>query len=447
MVPLRLCYLIFDCFFHEHCPLPISPMKDLTDTLLSGFNLTLVRKPASLVSPANGEGKDIDDCLRSIQGNESNVALFPYTMPVMMSNVKTGPVFFSDKIQILSTYNVDNDGSSPGIFATFEAFGLDAVTLILNFFVILVVLICLTYILERMSRRRQIRIKGRRFKLRFVPWFIFRYFVKQFPSLPGNMTALKVLLTCCLLTFSYFVTFFYTAMIKTDMVTVKTPRVIASYQDIVDDPSIQPYIRHNFDEYKSFKHAPSGSLKKKIWERVVKMGVGKLIYDSNYTMPFEDTKHPFMNYEGVIMAYSSVINYFKYYFAVHFKSRQTRKGLYVSDFTESAKVSAVVINHMTSKAVSQKYERRIKRFFQGHLWAKVIDNAGLYKARYSAGKLRLGKDLSDADQYVNQRVILPKPVLLKPNITYFVSLFISYFVFCFIQFILFLIEIWVSNKN
>ena len=447
MVPLRLCYLIIDCFFNEHCDLPDSPIKDFTDTVTSGFNISLVRKAASLVSSGNEEGKDIDDCLHSIQANESDVVLMPYTMPVMLSNVKTGPVFFSDKIQILSTYKVDNHDSTPGIFATFDAFDVNALSLILNFFVILVVLISLTYILERKSLSRRIRIKGRRFKLRFVPWFIFRFFVKQYPSLPGNMTALKLLLTCCLLTFSFFVTFFYSSMIKTDMVTVKAPLVIASYQDIVDDPAIEPYIRHNFDEYKSFKNAPSGSLKKKIWERVVKMGVGKLVFDSNYSTPFEDTKHPFMNYEGVIMGYSSIIKYFKYYFAVHFKSLKTRKGLYVSDPTDSAKVSAIVMNRMTLKTVSEKYERRMKRFFQGHFWHKMVDNAGLHNARFFAGKLKLGKDLSDADQYVSQRVVLSEPVLLKPNMTYFMYLFISYLVLCFIQFIVFLIERWVSNKN
>ena len=212
MLPLRLCYLILDCLFTHKCKLARAPFKDFTDTMLSGFNVSLLAKPSSLHSPTDDEDKVIDDCLLSIQKNESDTILLPYTIPIIMKNMKNGPVVFSDKISIFSTYGVENDTANLGILDTFDAFGVDAVTLILNFFVILAVLIVLTYILERKSSCRRMRINSRRLNLRLVPWFIFCFFAKQFSSLPGNMTAVKVLLTCCLLTFSYFVTFFYSSM-------------------------------------------------------------------------------------------------------------------------------------------------------------------------------------------------------------------------------------------
>ena len=454
MVPLRLCYLILDCLFDHKCKLARAPFKDLTDTILSGFNVSLVAKASSIHSPTDDEGKAIDDCLQSIQRNESDAILLPYTMPVIMKNIKTGPVIFSDKITILSTYGVEDDDANPGVLDTFDAFRVDALTLILNFFVILAILICFTYILERKSRRRRVRINGRRFNLRFVPWFIFRFFVKQYPSLPGNMTALKVLLTCCLLTFSYFVIFFYSSMIKTDMITVKTPRVIASYQDIVDDPSIRPYIRHTFDEYKSFKNASSGSPKKKIWERIVKMGVNRLVYNDESNdpdIPGLDPQNPFMHTKSVIISYATMVEIVKYFYALHFKNfiegLEKRKGLYVSDPNESEKLSAIVINRMTSEIISQKYQLRMKRFFEGHFYYKFLHNAGQQSAQLYGVFMRLGKDISDADEYVNQRVLLSEPELVKPDMTYFMPLFVFYFVFCFIQFIVFLIERWVSDRN
>ena len=447
MLPLRLCYLILDCIFDEHCDLPSSPWKDFTNIMTSGFNVTLVAKSSSLYSPTDDEGTAIDECLRSLQGNESDVVFMPYTMPVMLSNVKTGPVFFSDKIAIGSTYGVEKVNPNPGILDTFDAFGIDAVTLILNFFVILAVLICLTYILERKSPRRRIRINGRRFNLRFVPWFIFGFFVKQFPSFPGNMTALKVLLTWCLLTFSYFVTYFYSSMIKTDMVTVKAPRVIASYQDILDDPSIQPYIRHSFDEYKSFRDASSESHKRKIWERIVEMGVGRLVFDSNFSLPFYDPQHPFMRTKAVVMAYNEMFNFVKYSFGLYLKELKNRKALFASDATESARLTTSVLNRITSKAVSQKYERRIKRFFEGHFYHKIIDNAGLQAAQVYADLLKLGNDISDVHEYAGQKVVLSDPELVEANMAYFMLLFISYLVLCFIQLILFLIERWASDSE
>ena len=312
MLPLRLCYLKFDCLFHEKCDLPFKNYGDFPETLISGFNVSLVAKPSSVYDPTSTE-KKYDDCILSLERNESDVILFPYTMPVIMKNIKTGPVFFSDKIAILSTYKFENDTLNPGIFATFDAFGIDALTLILNFFLVLTALICLTCILERKSLSRRVRMNGRRFNLRLVPWFIFRFFVKQYRSLPGNTTVLKVLLTCCLLTFSYYVTFFYSSMIKTDMVTVKTPRVIASYQDILDDPQIEPYIHHVFDEHIAFKDADKGSCKRKIWERIVKLGVERLV-DRAAVQHFVNPKHPFMMNKAVLLFFASKADVGKYLF-------------------------------------------------------------------------------------------------------------------------------------
>ena len=450
MLPLRLCYLKLECLFHEDCSLPIQWWNGLTDTLLSGFNVSLVRKPGSLHSLTNDQVEEVDECLLSLERNESDTVLLPYTIPVIKSNIKTGPVFFSDKITIISTYKVENDNPNPGIFDTFDAFGVDALALIINFFFILTVLICLTYILERKSLSRRVRINGRRFKLRFVPWFIFRFFMKQFPSFPGNMTALKVLLNCCLLTFSYFITFFYTSMIKTDMITVKAPRVIGSYQDIVDDPSISPYIRHAFDEYVSFKQAPSESRKRRIWERILKMGVNRLVYNDDVPINFHDPEHPFMHTKAVVMAYASLVDVWKYSTALNLKkmenSWEKRKVLYVFDPTESERLSATVLNRMTEKALSIKYQVRLRRYFEAHFYQKFLDNTGLLGGHLAAQMLGVWKDFSDVDQYVNHRVVLSEPLLLKPNITYFMHLFILYLVLCFIQFIIFVIERWVSER-
>ena len=445
MLPLRFCYIKFPCLFNEECRRsPNLANKDFTDTMLSGFNVSLLAKDPSLQSPTN-ESKAIDACLLSIQKNESDAVFAPYAIPVIMSNIITGPVFLSDKIVIFSTYKVENDTSNAGILDTFDAFGVDAIALILNFFLTLAALILFTYILERKSPRRLVRMNGRRFNLRFVPWFIFRFFVKQFPLFPGNMTALKVLLTCCLLTFSYFVTFFYSSMIKTDMVTVKAPKVIVSYQDILDGPEIKPYIYNAFDEYTSFKHAEQGSLKRKIWERILKMGVNELV-NHGRNLELLDPKSAFMNSKAVMLGYASLLDAGKHWLPLIFKKENIR-GLYVSDPTESEKLSASVINRMTTEAVSHKYQAKMRRLFEGHFYYKYMKTLGLEQAQFYANFFEMGKDTSDFEQYFSPRVVLPSPELVKPNITYFMSLFISYLILCIIQFIVFLIERWVSDRD
>ena len=153
-----------------------------------------------------------------------------------------------------------------------------------------------------------------------------------------------------------------------------------------------------------------------------------------------------MRSKAVIMIYASQIEEAKYFSALYFKKQKTR-GLYVSDPTESEKVSASVINRMAIDAVSHKYQAKMRRFFEGHFYQKFIKNLGIENAEFYAGKLKMGKDISDADEYVNQKVVLPSPVLVKPNMAYFIPLFILYLVLCFIQFIVFVSDRWVSERN
>ena len=99
-------------------------------------------------------------------------------------------------------------------------------------------------------------------------------------------------------------------MIKTDMVTVKNPKVIGSYQDLLDDRKIQPFIYHLADEYISFKTAPNGSVKKRIWERVLSQGIDKHIIETkklDVVMSFLDPYGPLLNTKAAIFTFTTVL--------------------------------------------------------------------------------------------------------------------------------------------
>ena len=162
---------------------------------------------------------------------------------------------------------------------------------------------------------------------------------------------------------------------------------------------------------------------------------------------FFDRRHPFMNSKAVIMAYSGGSNAVKYFVAIILKDLEKRKVLLASDPSESAKLSAGVINRKTDDTIFHKYHVRMRRWFEGHFTYKMLDNSALRWVEYYANLLGLEMDTRNAAEYVSEKVILPEPVLVKPDITYFKHLFISYLVVCFIQFILFLIERWVSNRD
>ena len=173
--------------------------------------------------------------------------------------------------------------------------------------------------------------------------------------------------------------------------------------------------------------------------------VGSIVFKEDIV--FYDRRHPFMNSKAVIITYDSTARIVQLAFGVYWKSLQNPKVLFAIDSTESAKLSASVLNWMTSQEFEHSYLIRIRRFLEADLWRNMLDNAGLLWAEFYMDLLRLGKDFSGVHDYADRKVILPKRILVKPNMDYFMFLFISYLFFGVIQIIVFLIERWVSDKE
>ena len=484
MSNLRVCYLRNECIFNEECRVPgvRQIFKFATDAIFLGFNVSLVPKypkvkgdvsnddfankisfvlglnSSNTTQPTVTSEEDLDPCVLSLQNNESDVTYLSYSMPVMFSNIRTGPVARSDKIAMVSTYKLDQDNSAKeGILGTFQAFSIDACCLMAHIFIILFALFSLAYIFERRRIRPDFTIDGRRFSLRFIPWYIFCYFANQIPLFPGNINLTKGILICNLLTYSYFVTFFYSAMIKTDIVTVKDPKIIGSYQNFLDDPEIQPFITHLTDEYASFKTAPEGSVKKRIWEKVLSQGIDRHVVETkkiDVVMSFVDPNGPLLNTKAAIFTFGCALEAGKYMAGLLAKGISKRKEdprnirfLYVYDDSETFVTGSFIMNALIPKELAKKYFVRRRRLFEAHILFKIFDKAGLsFAETYADQFLGFGKDISDVDEYFSQRVVLPEAVIVKPDITYFMPLFVLYLVLCFLASVLLVIERWVANE-
>ena len=483
MSNLRVCYLRNECIFNEVCRVPAvrQIFKVMTDAIFFGFNVSLVPKDPTVkrdgsnhdfannpfvlgVNSSNtakstvSSEEQLDPCLISLQTNESDVTYLSYSMPVMLSNIKAGPVSRSERIAMISTYKLDADNTArEGILGTFQAFSIDTCCLIAQFFIIFFALFSLAYILERRRTRPRFKISGHRFSLRVIPWFIFCFFAKQIPSFPGDLNLTKAILICNLLTYSYFVTFFYSSMIKTDMVTVKDPKVIGSYQDLLDDPEIQPFIAHLTDEYLSFKLAPEGSVKRRIWERVLSQGIDKHVVETNklhVIMSLVNPDKPFLNGKAAFFAFSYALEGGKYMAGLLAKGLSKRKEdprnirfLYVYDDFEPFVTTTYIMNALAPEEVAKKYFVRRTRLFEAHIPEKIVDKTGEIFAETNSDQfLGFGKDVSDVDEYFSQRIVLPEAMIFKPDYTYFMPLFVLYLLLCFLAFLLLLIERWVAKE-
>ena len=416
-------------------------MNEVLKSIFHVFNTTFIPKTDKIRSVWDDPQDKLDPCLKSLQQNESDAVFLPYSMPVILENITTGTVTYESKLGLISAYKCESHDFKPAILGTFGSFSLDVCVFILHFFLLLYGLLASVRMLEQ---KRSGSKTGHEHS--WIPELIFSFFVKQFHSSPGNASFSKAVITCCLLGFSFYVTYFYSSMIKTDMVTVKTPNVIASYQDIIDDPDVKPYIMHILDEYQSFKFAPPGSAKRKIWERIVKNGLDKYILESKNPENGMAADQDLASTKGVIIAFSNAIAAIKYLAMMRVKKTNLRI-LIAFDPSENAVMSAFVMNKLASKEILLPYEVRGRRMLQADLYTKMTDSVGKVVGITFGEQMSFGKDISNLESFVSERVLLPESVVVKPDILYFKKLFISLVGLYFLAFIVLLIEKYTFKKQ
>ena len=448
MLPLRICYLKNECMLDEECRYQGGAkikkgMNEVLKSIFYVFNATFIPKTDKIRSVWDDPQDKLDPCLKSLQRNESDIVFLPYSMPVILENTTIGAVTYESKLGLISAYTFESHDFKPAILGTFGSFSLDVCVFILHFLLFLYGLLASVRILEQKRSGSKTKVLH---SLSWIPELIFSFFVKQFHSSPGNASFSKAIITCCLLGFSFYVTYFYSSMIKTDMVTVKTPHVIASYQDIIDDPDVKPYIMHILDEYQSFKFAPAGSAKRKIWERIVKNGLDKYILESKNPENGMAADQDLASTKGVIIAYSNAIAAIKYLAMMRVKKTNLRI-LIAFDPSENAVMSAFVMNKLASKEILLPYEVRGRRMLQADLYTKMTDSVGKVVGITFGEQMSFGKDISNLESFVSERILLPESVVVKPDILYFKELFISLVGLYLLAFIVLLIERYIFKKQ
>ena len=445
MLPLRTCYLGSECLFQEPCQIPGGDefkraTNDLAYTFSSGFNLSTISKKPDVDAGLNGEKSD--ECLRSVQRNESDVIFTSYSMPVLLENITTGPVAWETKVGLLSTYKFEDDEDIPEIWETFRFFSLEICSFIFSYIFTIFAFITFALIWKRKRfRSRVANIKT----VNCVARLIFSYFVKQFHSWPGTISFTKRILNCCLLMLSFFVTFSYVSMIKTEIVTVKTPQVIASYQDILHDSQIEPFMGHIFDEYRLFRNALQGSLRNKIWNRIIRFGIDKHVVKSSESTDAILIDQLMMDGKGVFISYGHMIYVGKY--VATMKVKGTNKRFLVAfDPSEQPVMSAYLINSFLPKEISLKYKKKVRKYIESALNQQFFDNAGKIASRIFSQLMNINLDISDVESYFSERILRPHPVLIKLDVQYFMFLFLLFLLLSLLAFVILVIETVVHRK-
>ena len=254
-------------------------------------------------------------CFGRLQQNQSDLIATESLFPTIGQNLTNGPVVHADKMAFLSMYNNTFPLKNADIMQSFSAFSVNVWIMILLSSLFMLLMISASNTLAK-SQRTTITTRAK-----FKRWLEQQYQEKILNGLPatGNLTTEKRIgkhmidelvllynrliqrstegtnhsslsvatLTLMLLITSFYVTFYFMAIVKTDKVTMTKPSTIESYNDIIKSyPGKWPAFLLNVNSHLPFAQAEVGSKEWRIWQNAKRTGLNKSLISDFYS---EDT--------------------------------------------------------------------------------------------------------------------------------------------------------------
>jgi hypothetical protein len=223
--------------------------------------------------------------------------------------------------------------------------------------------------------------------------------------------------------FAFFANFIFGSFIKTELVVVKNPPVVASYEDIIHRTDVTPIFETYFGVPGKMALAPKDSLEGQIWARVLKIGKEQCVrpLSAGFMMSIIEqlatTKAVWIG-ESVMMT------------RVKFLTRtmigadaEKLRGLFTTDPSVKSELHGFVYNLNLHPWSLNRIKRQISRLVQ----ADVTDRAGFEQEFMAHEKYFPGQifHVHDIDEFISNRIILPHPSLVLPNLYSFRLTFLT----------------------
>ena len=246
-------------------------------------NATVVQsdKIGDLIDPHE---RTFDGCLGQLQANQSDIELMFVHFPILAPNLSHSIPLHSSKIVIASVYSKNVSDSRTNVMQAFFAFDWQLWLLLIAFSALLcacLTLLLLVDVLQWLQRAKPtaavlrpslLSILHRSVKRSVKVWT--GNAVRQYASftMPQRIhVSSGHLLHVSFLLFSFYVLFFFSAMIKTDMVVPKMPDLISSYDDILSRDEVKPMFAKQLSDKLEFQEALLESKEHLIWKKVLKI--------------------------------------------------------------------------------------------------------------------------------------------------------------------------------
>jgi hypothetical protein len=241
-------------------------------TIISGGNLGSKR----------GDGGVFDGCMAHLIQNQSDIAFPLVKFPSDIPHVMQSSSLLSSKTVILSAYNNNNftDGSEANVMDAFHSFSRGLWTLNIFtaavFVCILVGLFNSRILCVRLTKRRK-RISKSASLMQSLN-ILLANILKQHSSYSycSRRASAKWILFLFALC-SFLVIFYFSSMIKTEMVVQNEPETITSYTDILEKRT-KPLWLMQLDDHAEFEQADLNTREGKIWILAHDVGIEKCFW-------------------------------------------------------------------------------------------------------------------------------------------------------------------------
>ena len=152
-----------------------------------------------------------------------------------------------------------------------------------------------------------------------------------------------------------------------------------------------------------------------------------------------EIQNKLMNRKAVLMAYGHLIHAGRYMGTI--VAKETTKRFLVSfDPSEQPVMASYLTNSFMPKEIFLKFRKKVRRYIQSALDAQFWDVTARMGIRLFKSMMELDSDISDDESYFSERVLLPHPVIINPDLQYFSSFFILFLVLCVLEFVILIIE-------
>ena len=212
-------------------------------------------------------------CLGSVQRNQSDVLTALLTMPVIGPNLTQTIVDGSQRMTIMSAYkkaSLAHDTHRTSVLDMFAGVSSDVWLVACQFLVMLLLTMAIRLRFARSFQRNSL---GLSFKA------ITACILKQCcVSLP-RVASVKMIFTLTVL-MTFYLSFFVSSMIKTDMVVVRPPLTISTYEQLMQSGR-RPTWHALTSDMRAYQEATAGSLEWRVWQHAISMGLKDSLIQSS----------------------------------------------------------------------------------------------------------------------------------------------------------------------